>query len=314
MPPKPEFVASVEGGYTYLQVKRVASGKTPTKYRLIYYTNGAEESSAWTDEASEGDFACKLQLPQTFTYYWVEAYYEEGANYCASDASRSTSVYIYEGATIHVDWEAGLQRPDMSQPEGGGLLFKLSLQGGYHLKTGEYEVEIEVEPNQPEKYPTITKNSTDSYTMTDVAEGSEVWVKFGGAKKSAKLEGTVTDGQVFGNMQENATTTVVSRDSAFTAAFLLDFFDGADYQELTVSFEPALPEGTAIIFVEKTGGANTYWHFTASAGVTEITLDDIPKYTTDQSLAKDSMEKLTALKNVVEKLTSYDAQMIELKN
>ncbi len=40
---------------------------------------------------------------------------------------------------------------------------------------------------------------------------------------------------------------------------------------------------------------------------------NIPKYTTDQNLAKDSMEKLTALKSVVEKLTSYDAKMIELK-
>lgn len=40
---------------------------------------------------------------------------------------------------------------------------------------------------------------------------------------------------------------------------------------------------------------------------------NIPKYTTDQNLANDSFDKLTNLKSVVDRLTSYDAQMIELK-
>lgn len=40
---------------------------------------------------------------------------------------------------------------------------------------------------------------------------------------------------------------------------------------------------------------------------------NIPKYTTDQSLAQDSFEKLAALKSATEKLTSYDTEMIELK-
>lgn len=293
MPPKPEFVASVEGEVTYLQVERVPSGKTPTKYRLIFYTDGAEMSTGWEDEAAEGEFACKLRLPQTFTYYWVEVYYEEGANYRASEISRSTSVYIYEGATIHVDWEEGLDRPVMSQPQ-EGLQFELSLQTGYHLKNGEYEIKIEVAPNLPEKYPTMTKSSTHSYTMTDVAEGSEVWVTFGGAKKSAKLKGTVTGGQVFGTMQTDAATTTVSRDSAFTAAFSLGDFDGTDYNDLALSFEPALPEAATIIFVDKTEGANTYWHFTATGSVTEITLDAFSRMGASEEGYQFSGEALSA--------------------
>lgn len=40
---------------------------------------------------------------------------------------------------------------------------------------------------------------------------------------------------------------------------------------------------------------------------------NIPKYTTDQNLANDSFDKLSNLKSAVDSLTSYDAQMIELK-
>ena len=93
-PPKPTFTVVEKDGKTYLKVNKVDPGKTPTKYRLAYKKDGQDMAGAWIGEQDK-EFAEGLELPETFTYYWVEAYYEEGENYLESEASRSSSGYPF---------------------------------------------------------------------------------------------------------------------------------------------------------------------------------------------------------------------------
>ncbi len=283
-PAKPTY--TVPEGTANVVINKVATNgvtNTEAQYRLSYYSDNVLQSTEW-QKIENGNTMVTITMGNAWISYYVEARYEELADYNPSEIVRADAVYHYAGnVTVKIICDEGID-PHFSPTVGSddkfnGATLTLDTLEGYYVIGGQYNYKVTAtlqkkdEPS-PNNYP-VNKvdNSDNQYSVTSVPDNSILTITIGTARKAPVVTGQVTPKQRFSPFTGAAATTI-SRDSAFTAAFQVKNFDpvytGDDgtsygaYTDLRLTFASAIPAGTTIILLDRRD--STYWYYRAGGG------------------------------------------------
>ncbi len=253
------------------------------QYRLSYYVGANLAETEWetnTDESTT--FA--LTMETAWTSYNVEARYEERNNYKASAVVRADAVYHYAGdVTVKLICDEGIEPYFSAELDSNGKLNGANLilnpRDGYYIVGGRYTVTAELQDkgntSAPTEHPVEQVVNTDNqYSVKDVPDNSILTITIGTAKKKPQSAARVTPGQKFSTFS-GTNSTVISRDSAFTAAFQISNYDPNVYTGLNLTFDDAIPENTTMILLNRKDG--TYWYYRANAAVSSVALTDFKR-------------------------------------
>jgi len=264
-------------------------GRTNTaqaEYRLSYYEGETFTSQAW--KRIEGDSqTIALHMDNAWTGYYAEARYQELDDYNASPVARADAMYFYGGGvTVIIVCDDGIDYTFVPKVNGesiieNGATLNLKTKDGYYIVSGEYSVTTQVEPTPDDpSHPTVTKeNATEKegkYTVTGIPGNSTLTITIGTARKAPQVSAQAAPGQVFRPI--TGTETAISKDSAFTAAFQISNFaqsykvDGNSYDAYTglnVTFDPAIPDGSTMILLDRRDGS--YWYHLGGGGSVPLT-------------------------------------------
>ena len=229
------------------------------------------------------------QLLVTYTNYYVDVRYAETANYKASGYVRGTTVIIWTGdVAFAFDSGEGLNHSYIEANESEGIRVTLIPQAGFYIYGVEYDYSVRA-ADENGTLPPGYEYELSAIVMSIQPDGSwiawlkdipsspgavsiEVDVLFEGAVKIVTVESAVTKNEEFRELDtrgENAGVTV-SRDSAYTASFKVDYF--LHYSAPRLRFSSALPIGTTVIMLDLSD--HSYWYYSAETATESILLSD----------------------------------------
>jgi len=291
-PEKPEY--EVADNKTQLNITPIsdnADTKAKAQYRLTYYSGSNLVEGAW-QTVPDGSDKLSITMDKAWTSYNVEARYEELEDYNPSEIVKADAVYNYVGdVTVKIICDEGIS--DEFKPTVGadgrfnGATLNLTTQEGYYLIGEKYEVTATLQEDG--KTPvdhliTGVEDKTDEYSVTNVPDNSTLTITVGKARKEPTTGSQVAPGQVFAPF--TGTAAVISRDSAFTAAFQIKNYDpvctidGTEYgiyTNLKLSFGSNIPQDTTIILVDRSNTEKTYWYYRAPGDVNSVALTAFKK-------------------------------------
>ena len=136
------------------------------------------------------------------------------------------------------------------------------------------------------EHPVQEVEGTDKeYSIQNVPDNSTLTITIGKARKIPQTETQVVPRQVFRSITGDS--AIISRDSAFTAAFRISNFDPAyekdgnsygAYTGLNLIFDSEIPADTTIILLDRTkNGAETYWYYRAGSETGSVPLKAFTK-------------------------------------
>ncbi|MBR6653173.1 MAG: hypothetical protein IKL27_00405, partial [Oscillospiraceae bacterium] len=233
------------------------------EYAVIYdQGDGTLSEPVWQESV-------EFTLNTALTNYYVLARYSQGTNYEASDYSRADSKYFFAGnVTIVVHGVDGvdykLKEATINDDVVTGVELILTIKNGYYFPNGDIIKEIRVKPAvygplTPQLKPGGSKTQI-AYSITNIRNNSSIDIYLSPVTKLPTVKSYVTGGQVFADFTD--TEALISRDSAYTARFVVNNFDKDVY---TGAFEiDGLPNTTPLILMKKVSGATTYYRAEAS--------------------------------------------------
>ena len=243
------------------------TGKTgyncQVEYAVVYDRgDGTQSNPVWQEST---DFT----LENALTNYYVLVRYSEGTNYKASEPSRADSKYFFAGNVSIIVYgvegvDYSLVKATMDNDVVTGVKLTLTVKEGYYFPNDYAVSKIEVTPEANGPLTAVRSsgegNSTKQiYTVNGIRNDSNVNIYLSAVNKLPTVQGFVTEGQIFTDFTD--TQAVISRDSAYTARFVVEDFDEAVY---TGAFEiSGLPAGTPLILMKKCSGATTYYRANA---------------------------------------------------
>jgi len=253
-----------ESGLVKTDITDEAIGKigydSIVEYAVVYdQEDGTQSEPVWQ---KTGEFT----LDTALTNYHVLVRYSEGTNYEASDPSRADSKFFFAGnVTITVHGVDGvIDTVKAANPEEvdvvTGVRLTLRVEDGYYFPKDYTIKEIDVAPveNGPLTAVLNTSNTDPKILVFDIngiKKDSNIDIYLNHVKKLLTIESYVTEGQIFVDFED--TNAVISRDSAYTARFVVENFDKEVYSGKFV-FD-GLPAGTPLILMKKTADAITYY-------------------------------------------------------
>lgn len=272
------------------------TGKTFTaeaEYRLSYYVDSVLTPTAW-QKMPDGNEKLSIEMQTAWTSYNVEARFEELEDYNASDIVRADAVYHYAGdVTVKIICDEGIE-PYFSADLGSdgkfnGAKLILNIKDGYYIVGGKYIIEAILQTKDADKpvgHPVQEVEGTDKeYSIQSVPDNSTLTITIGKARKIPQTETQVVPRQVFRSITGDS--AIISRDSAFTAAFRISNFDPAyekdgnsygAYTGLNLIFDSKIPADTTIILLDRTkNGAETYWYYRAGSETDSVPLKAFTK-------------------------------------
>lgn len=257
---KAQYTAKTDAnGDTVLEVVEigfVGKENAQPEYRLSYMSGSNLVSTPWKSDLVDGK--CILEPKLALTNYYVEVRYEETYNYLPSDYTRADQSYFFEG-NIHVtlSCDEGIDCLPEFAKEGtelNGIILKPTLQPGYYLVSGEYNVTMTVTPENGAK---LTAKSKTEFNIYDISKNCTIAIHIGTTKKSAVMTAAAEEKQEFGQVTHD-TDVRISRDSAFTSYFEIQNYDKDVFDEPKLMFSPALPVGSTVIMRDMNDGS--YWY------------------------------------------------------
>ena len=277
--PAPPYESSIsENQLTLVITKCDPSDRTgiDAKYRLTYETDNGNYAYIWLDGIGDdtliseeaGRVTYKVNLPQTYTWYYLEAYYPETPNYLQSAMVQANEEIKYDGATLKIVCDPGITctRKDLGD---GQLQLTLEVKPGYHLIGEKFDVQKQSNKNSDQ--PTLQDQTGGVYILSNFEEGSTVTVTIGHARKDASITAAIQEKQLFTTTPDD-TTASISRDSAFTAYFYVQGYNETDYAYPTLNFGSALPVGTTIIMVDRSSTTNRYYYHNIASATDSISV------------------------------------------
>ena len=144
----------------------------------------------------------------------------------------------------------------------------LTVKEGYYFPNNYAVSQITVKPETNGPLTAVPRpdegNSTKQvYTVNGIQKNSNIDVYLSPVKKLPTIRSFVTEGQVFADFTD--TQAVISRDSAYTARFVVENFDASVYTGGIVI--NGLPDGTPLILMKKCSGTTTYYRANAAGNV-----------------------------------------------
>ncbi len=301
-PEKPEY--TVEGNQ--LTITRVAndprtfqdsanySHTAKVQYHLSHYSGSELTATEW-QTIPDGNSSLAITMQTAWTSYYVEARYEELEDYNASEVVRADAVYHYAGdVEVKIICDEGIDAYFEPQLEHdgrfNGAMLTLTTKPGYYTVGGEYEVSATQEDKNSSAssaHP-IDKvgNGGKKYSVNGVPDNSILTITIGKARKKPVVVGQVAPRQKFSPITD--TTTAISRDSAFTAAFQISNYDPyythlyesetkkyGVYDGLELTFASVIPANTTIILLDRRD--SSYWYYRAESDVNSVLLTDFKK-------------------------------------
>ena len=279
-PPVPSYESAInETQLTLTITKGAPSTKTglDAQYRLTYQTDNGSYAYIWLDGVgddtlipggADGTVTYQVDLPQTYTWYYLEAYYPETGNYLQSAMVQANEEIQYGGAVLKIVCDPGITciRKDLGDSR---LQLTLEVRPGYHLIGEKFDVQKTTNKNSDQ--PVLVKQSDGVYVLSNFEEGSTVTVTIGHARKDASITAAIQEKQLFTTTPDD-TTASISRDSAFTAYFHVQGYNETDYAYPTLNFGSALPVGTTIIMVDRSSTTNRYYYHNIASATDSIPL------------------------------------------
>lgn len=282
-PNKPDYVITNEDGKTAISVKHVNSSEyandetydSMKQYKLVYYINGERIDTGWKDAKNDPNYGYVFNLNVALTNYYVYARYSEGSNYLASSEIPADSSYFFGEVEVVVSCGEGivydLQIADGKTITDDGITLKIKLLDDTYYYPTDFTVIQKtvlegVESNQT-LMTTVAQNS--EYKFSNIPDKSKVTITIPDAKKHVTIDGKVTEKEILGRVTTNEAN--ISRDSAYTASFEVNNYDSNEYQELSIAFDPALPENTSIIMKDQV--ANKYYWIKLESSIDHISLE-----------------------------------------
>lgn len=237
------------------------------EYAVIYDQGDGTQSEPVWQESRE------FTLNTALTNYYVLVRYSEGTNYEASDPSRADSKYFFSGnVSIIVYGVEGvdyrLVEATMDNDVVTGVKLTLMVRDGYYFPD-EYAVsQIEVYPvtNGPltaVRSSAEGNSTTQIYSINGIKKNSNIDIHLSPVNKLPTIQSFVTEGQVFADFTD--TQAVISRDSAYTARFVVENFDKDVYVGEFIF--TGLPTGTPLILMKKISGTTIYYRANATGNV-----------------------------------------------
>lgn len=236
------------------------------EYRISYYAYDKIIDLDWQKDN-------QFSLPITYTNYLIYIRYAADENHNPSVAVRADQMYYYSvEVSIIIDCCDGflctLEKNDTS-----GLNIDVKVLDGYY-KSQEFKITAVTKIAGTDTESQEQAKVNDDYSLLyNIPSGTDntkyiITLTVVGAKKKASVTSFITENKVFGDV----TTTIakIANDSAFTTYFKVK--DYAEYSELSISFNKALPTGTSIILIDK--ATNTYWYFNFSSPSNTILISE----------------------------------------
>lgn len=237
------------------------------EYAVVY------DQGDGTQSEPEWQTARDFTLNTALTNYYVLVRYSEGTNYEASAPARADSKYFFAGDVsiiVHgvdgVDYR--LVEATMDNDVVTGVKLTLTVKEGYYFPNNYAVSQITVKPETNGPLTAVPRpdegNSTKQvYTVNGIQKNSNIDVYLSPVKKLPTIRSFVTEGQVFADFTD--TQAVISRDSAYTARFVVENFDASVYTGGIVI--NGLPDGTPLILMKKCSGTTTYYRANAAGNV-----------------------------------------------
>ena len=237
------------------------------EYAVVY------DQGDGTQSEPEWQTARDFTLNTALTNYYVLVRYSEGTNYEASAPARADSKYFFAGDVsiiVHgvdgVDYR--LVEATMDNDVVTGVKLTLTVKEGYYFPNNYAVSQITVKPETNGPLTAVPSpdegNSTKQvYTVNGIQKNSNIDVYLSPVKKLPTIRSFVTEGQVFADFTD--TQAVISRDSAYTARFVVENFDASVYTGGIVI--NGLPDGTPLILMKKCSGTTTYYRANAASNV-----------------------------------------------
>ncbi len=264
------------------------------EYCLTYT---GETNLTWQEIPDESN-KLSITMENALTNYIVQARYKELEDYNASEITKADTTYFFAGNVIvRVICDEGINHEIVyakgTDTDSNGVTLTLTTDSRYYLVGGDYTVtatrcDIDASGNviaNTQENKTPGKESNEKYSITQIPDNSLLTITVGTTRKIPQIKAQVAPRQIFSSF--TSTTTTISRDSAFTAAFQIDSFDptytgqdGNDYGAYTglkLTFEQAVPKDTTIILLDRSSGEKTYWYYRAESETGSVLLTNFRK-------------------------------------
>ncbi len=255
------------------------------EYQIVYYNGTERVETVWIPEYEVIEkYAAQFNLDVALTNYYVYARYGEGTNYLASNKTAADIPYFFGDVKVYVSAGEGITY-SVRIADGNDALNGVVLNIG--LENNEYYFPKDFEVSQVTYVDGVISESTkmdetvklSEYHLTNIVNYSEIYITIPDAKKYTKINGKVTEKEVFGSVTTNAAD--ISRDSAYTAYFEVKNYDSNEYEPLRLLFSLSdntavlLPTNTTIIMLDKKNGG--YYYYNVKNPVNEIILGDFTR-------------------------------------
>ena len=129
------------------------------------------------------------------------------------------------------------------------------------------------------------------YSINGIQKDSNIDIYLSPVKKLPTIQSFVTEGQAFADFTDNQ--AIISRDSAYTARFVVKNFDQEAYAGKFVF--TGLPEGTPLILMKKISRTTTYYRANASGNVPLASFMEMGTEDTKFSLGNDEQDVILQL-------------------
>ncbi|MBQ4120383.1 MAG: hypothetical protein IJD35_00055, partial [Clostridia bacterium] len=277
-PEKPTFEASGGNLTVNPPVRVMGDAGTQIHYQLVHKeADGDSVPTAWQTNLNFSDF------DESWTLYYVVAYYPGNDNYLDSSEVVSDQKYIYEGkieiiivngdgfaSTLPVGGGEGEAVRLVSTPLDAFYLtsaYKATItgelkKGDQELSSDEIATHFQIHAGPGEFYYTII-------SFEGTVEG-KITIAFEGAKQKATVTPSVAPNERFDDI--TGVQTEIANNSAFTAYFDVKYFDSAVYTDLSLRFNRNLPVGTTLIMLNKAD--HKLWYVTVTTPTAVIAISE----------------------------------------
>lgn len=245
-----------------------------SEYMLAYYVGDQRHETEWMTGNFQDGFDATFNLGIALTNYYIYARHSESENYYASPSTMADSIYFFAGdVQVHVMCGEGMdyrlnQATEGSGDQGIGLnVFSLSeyyipqsfMIGMSAVSGGSIEL--------------VTEVLYSDYRLRNIPASSTIYLTIPAAVKLPTLTTKVEGSDTFGDVTETE-TVLISRDSAFTAYFDVENYQGTVFPRLSLDTTDGkvLPGGTKIILIDK--GNGKYYHHTVSGSAVSVDLSE----------------------------------------
>lgn len=215
------------------------------------------------------------EYDESWTLYYIAAYYPGNNNYEPSEQVVSDQKYLFQGEIIITVIDPEGMKTELNKVDNAAEFISKALQG-YYIQSG-YGLTVSGQLTNADGDVILSggaltahfvrKDGEFAYSVISFAEGlkGEIILTFRGTKHVPTVEMSVAPNEQFGEVTDVATT--ISKDSAFTAYFDVNYYDTDVYSALTLTFDTALPANTTIIMVDKVDGS--YWYYKVTGNETK---------------------------------------------